>query len=374
MKAKLMITVFGLALVLSAVGCGENITGTGGNGGSGGSGGSGGGGGGGGSTPGAAVHFPLHPGSQWIYEAELSRSNGSTYAGQFTARLVSFDSTTRVGKLSIEGDRHYDNGERIPQAVYLRDAADGLERSDNSWGPWKKVYSTTTGSWGDGGFIFAGTPNYTFQRSTNSVSVPAGTFNSVYVKAHYDNHGQQYAMEIYENDWAENIDPNLGLLKCRTYSYYHNRDPQWPLPSSSTFTVRLVGYAIAMPDGSTVTGGTGAQVDLTATLVPQTQDYELIEGILYRVRQNNVPISLSFSKAMDRSSVEDIFLVNYWEGATLRTLDGSFTWESDAQALWTPSRPYTSDAIYMAQLEVSAMTPDGEMLSERAEIHILYEP
>ncbi len=372
MNAKLRIVVMGLALVLSAVGCSENVTGPQVNGGgtedSGGSGDSG-----GNSGSSVAVNFPLHAGSQWVYQAEL-RDGSSSYTGQFSASLVSYDASTRIGKLILTGDRYYNNRERIPHTVYLRDTPTGLERANSPAGPWKTVYSTTTGSWSDGGFIFAGTPGKTIHQSANQVAVPAGSFNSVYVKAHYDNRGQQYAMEIYDNDWAENIDPTIGLLKSYTYSYYHNRDPKWPLPTSSTFTVELTGYAIAMPDGSTVTGGSGAQVELRASIAPETSDYELIEDVEFIVHQDRVPLVLSFTKAMDRQSVEHAFEVDYWDGSTFRMCDGSFTWSDDTQAVWTPNSRYLANISHRIELHNTAHTSDGEALSQALWFGITYTP
>ncbi len=372
-----------MVLMLALMGCSDSVTGPeigdggnngGSNGGGGGNGGSGGGGGGGGgASPQAAVNFPLHPGSQWHYQAQMQR-RGDVYMGEFTATVTSFNLSARVGRIDITGDRTYDNIEEIPRTIYLRDTDDGLERAESSSGPWHTVYEKNTGSWSNGWFIFAGTPGKTTQLSAGQVSVPAGDFQSIHVKAHYDNRGQQYAMEIFDNDWVEDIHPTLGLLKTYRYSYYHNKDPQWPLPMTSIFTVELAGYNIMMPDGSNVSGGTGVQVELGVTMVPQTSDFQVIEDILYVVDGDLVPVLLTFTKAMDRQSVEQAFKVEYWEGTTLKTMDGYWDWQAENRAAWNPSDRYIAGVPYMMSLGTSARATDCETLPERADMQLRYEP
>jgi PKD repeat protein len=329
-------------------------------------------------APAGPTLFPMYLGAQWAYDVvvyykPLTENSGSTEYGKITATVSEYDAENIQAKLAVKGDLDYFTDQyfpiTIPKQVYIRETATRLERAESPAGPWEISMNFSGSSWTNGGLIFAGSNYRAFSQKSSAVTTPAGVFSGYLVGAEEDNWGDTYKTDDHEYYWKELFNLDFGLIWSKYYIYFDDKGDQFG-PSITSQEIALTGYAIPLPSGTLLAGGSGASVQLIVTCSPGAP-YPADSPPV--VTDRNAQIHLWFSMEMNRESVQPAFGVGVSlspkSPPLLYAKAGSIVWEDNQHATWTPNEPFTvtppRKTYVFAQLDTGAHSISGTYLSEQ---------
>jgi PKD repeat protein len=322
--------------------------------------------------------FPMYKGAQWAYDVSvynklLTENSGSTEYGKITLTVTEYDSSNIQAELSVEGDLNYfvDNYVpiTIPEKVYIREKSKTLERAVSSSGPWETTMKLSGVTWNNGGLILAGSNYRTFSAKESQVTTPAGVFSGYLVGAEEDNWAEQYKTDDHEYSWKELFNLNIGLIWSKYYLYYDDKGDQYG-PAIISKEISLTGYAVPLPDGTLLQGGSGASIQVIVDCTPGAR-YPADSPPV--VTDKNAQIHLWFSMDVDATSVEQAFGVgtglNPNSPPLFYATAGSVNWEGNRHFIWTPNQPFSVDPVrntyVFAKLETTAHSISGTFLSKQ---------
>jgi len=285
--------------------------------------------------------LPLSVGKRWLYDVEIARSVSSAtgvsrysfsgerflhveedvlWAGRSAWKIVEYDLMT---------DRSSADDLEI-STTYLAQDANGLERWFNvaPQGEWRRVLSSRSVSFSNGGFLLMYGPtkgNQETKQSIQAITVPAGTYNSVRANYEFAETGQFAPVDIFESRseyYADGIGP-IGA----TWDYLKDDNDPRGIDETDRGSARLksidAGYSVVMEQEPNDNGVANAAQQITIKTIAKGRTHINDAGVV-STNANVSPNKLNVKRLQDwyrfeRTASSDLYIrlkynVRYFSG------------------------------------------------------------